>query len=108
VAAADRSRYFVLAHRYVAVAMFNGDLPKLDGSIPCADCGKPAAEYDHRDYKKPLDVEPVCRHCNQARGPGLHRDPIDTAGPRLTIRQRFDRGLRGVPAPTPDAGEAAA
>lgn len=36
----------------------------------CTDCGAPAQEYDHRDYSKPLDVEPVCRPCNGRRGPG--------------------------------------
>lgn len=85
----DRSRYFTLAHRYVTVALYNGDLPRLDGTIQCADCDSPAAEYDHRDYKKPLDVDPVCRVCNQARGPGLHRDPAETGVKPPTIHQRF-------------------
>ena|SRR5688572_3284758 len=35
----------------------------------CADCGDKATMYEHRDYTKPLDVEPVCRSCNTARGP---------------------------------------
>jgi len=35
----------------------------------CADCGKPAKEYDHRYYGLPLEVEPVCIACNQRRGP---------------------------------------
>lgn len=35
----------------------------------CADCGAKAAQYDHRDYTQPLAVEPVCRSCNQKRGP---------------------------------------
>ena len=105
MARTDRSRYFTLAHRYVSVAVWNGDLPRLDGSVACADCGKPAQEYDHRDYKKPLEVAPVCKECNFARGPGLHRDPAETAIKPLTIRQRFDRGLRG-PAPS-QQGEAA-
>lgn len=39
----------------------------------CADCGKPATDYDHRDYSKPLDVQPVCRSCNKLRGPAIHR-----------------------------------
>ena len=86
-----RSRYFELAHRYVSVAIYNGDLPKLDGTIKCADCDAPAAEYDHRDYKKPMEVEPVCRACNQARGPGKHRDPTETAAKPLSIRKRFDQ-----------------
>ena len=28
-----------------------------------------AYDYDHRDYSKPLEVDPVCRRCNQMRGP---------------------------------------
>lgn len=35
----------------------------------CVDCGKRAHDYDHRDYSKPLEVEPVCRSCNLKRGP---------------------------------------
>lgn len=91
VVTARTGRYSVLAHRYVDIAIRNGDLPKLDGSVPCVDCSEPAAEYDHRDYKKPLDVEPVCQRCNQARGPGLHRDPSETGERGLTIRKRFDQ-----------------
>lgn len=87
----DRSLYFVLAHRYVTAAIYHGDLPKLDGSVVCTDCGEPAQEYDHRDYKKPLEVDPVCMACNAARGPGLHRDPSETGVKPLTIRKRFDR-----------------
>lgn len=86
------SRYAVLAHRYVSVALYNGDLPKLDGQVLCADCGAPAAEYDHRDYKKPMEVDPVCKACNQARGPGLHRDPVETGIKPPTIVQRFKGG----------------
>ena len=37
----------------------------------CVDCRKRAFDYDHRDYSKPLAVEPVCRRCNQLRGPAL-------------------------------------
>jgi len=48
-----------------------------DGTIPspsqmqCVDCGKQAAHYDHRDYSKPLQVDPVCRSCNAKRGPAM-------------------------------------
>lgn len=52
----------------VASAITRGVLPKLDGSIACTDCGAPACEYDHRDYSRPLDVQPVCRSCNKRRG----------------------------------------
>lgn len=50
-------------------AVVSGGIQKLDGSVPCVDCGKPARHYDHRDYTKPLDVAPVCRSCNFKRGP---------------------------------------
>lgn len=38
-------------------------------NIKCVDCGARAIQYDHRDYNKPLDVEPVCQSCNIKRGP---------------------------------------
>ncbi len=37
----------------------------------CVDCGRPARDYDHRDYNKPLEVVPVCRPCNKLRGPAI-------------------------------------
>lgn len=37
-------------------------------AFPCTDCQGDATEYDHRDYNKPLEVEPVCRGCNVRRG----------------------------------------
>lgn len=82
-------RYMRLAHYFVTTAIYHGDLPKLDGSVPCVDCAAPAVEYDHRDYRKPLDVDPVCRACNAARGPGAFRDPTGTNKP-ATMRKRFD------------------
>lgn len=49
-----------------------GKLPRLgDGKTKCSDCRKPASQYDHRDYSKPLDVQPVCRNCNIKRGKGI-------------------------------------
>lgn len=38
----------------------------------CVDCGEPAFCYDHRDYLKPLEVQPVCRKCNWYRGKALN------------------------------------
>jgi len=38
--------------------------------VKCADCEKRAGVYDHRDYKKPLQVEAVCNGCNVHRGYG--------------------------------------
>lgn len=45
--------------------------------IPCKDCGSRAKVYDHRDYAKPLEVDPVCIGCNITRGtnaPRLNKD----------------------------------
>lgn len=58
-----------LAHYQVWRAIRSGDLPRLDGSIACVDCGAPAKVYDHREYTKPLIVDPVCLGCNARRGP---------------------------------------
>lgn len=48
-------------------ATLKGLLPRAR-ECTCVDCGKPATDYDHRDYAKPLDVQPVCRGCNVRRG----------------------------------------
>jgi hypothetical protein len=39
--------------------------------MQCVDCGAQARDYDHRDYNKPLEVDPVCRRCNLRRGPAI-------------------------------------
>lgn len=70
VAPASRSWHSTITNM-VHGAVSLGLLPKLDGSVPCIDCGKPATDYDHRDYNKPLDVEPTCRSCNIKRGPAI-------------------------------------
>lgn len=54
---------------YVSIAKRAGKLPLLDGSIKCVDCGGIARHYEHRDYTRPLEVEPVCPSCNYKRGP---------------------------------------
>lgn len=64
------SRYLsggVMAGSAVAVARKKGLLAD-PRTLQCADCGAPASQYDHRDYNKPLEVEPVCRTCNVRRG----------------------------------------
>ena len=58
------------AHNAVLAAVLDGKLPNPLGKL-CVDCGAPAWEYDHRDYGKPLQVEPVCHPCNKLRGPGV-------------------------------------
>ncbi len=52
----------------LAQAIRAGALPRAT-EFQCADCGKPAEAYDHRDYTKPLQVDAVCRSCNVIRGP---------------------------------------
>lgn len=59
------------AMKMVRYAKSFGLLPALDGSIACVDCGKPAEIYEHRDYSRPLDVEPTCVSCNRHRGTAI-------------------------------------
>ena len=54
----------------VARAIKSGVL-KPARDFHCVDCGGQATDYDHRDYGKPLQVDPVCRSCNKLRGPGI-------------------------------------
>jgi hypothetical protein len=86
------------AYSLVAKAIHEGELPKLDGSIPCADCGQPATNYEHRDYSKPLEVEPVCSKCNHSRG-----HAVGVRGPKLLhnnesymLRIRMSEGYRAL------------
>lgn len=58
------------AHKQVAQAIRIGHL-RAPRNFSCADCQESATEYDHRDYGRPLDVEPVCRGCNARRGPAV-------------------------------------
>lgn len=71
----------------VAVAIRKGKLRRLDGTVPCVDCGKPATEYDHRDYAKPLEVEAVCSSCNSKRGPAIGRIDRRSITTKLTKRE---------------------
>lgn len=51
----------------VAKAIKDGLIPRADSCV-CVDCGSSAQVHDHRDYNKPLQVDPVCRSCNYKRG----------------------------------------
>ena len=62
-------------HRMTAAAKVLGLLPPAAGQR-CVDCGVPAKFYDHRDYSKPLVVEPVCHRCNILRGPGKYPEAL--------------------------------
>jgi len=54
----------------VAKAIRDGRLSH-PSELSCSDCHGQATEYDHRDYRRPLDVDPVCRRCNLLRGPAI-------------------------------------
>ena len=58
------------AGRLLSEALARGKIPQAR-RFRCVDCGKAATEYDHRDYGKPLDVQPVCHSCNMYRGPAV-------------------------------------
>jgi hypothetical protein len=75
----DERRGAGRAYRLVQAAIQHGRLAKRDGTIACADCGRPATEYDHRDYGQPLLVAPVCHRCNVRRPPAKWREPEITA-----------------------------
>jgi hypothetical protein len=62
----------VAAKGKVRTAIRAGRLPS-PRALACTDCGSPADRYDHRDYGKPLQVEPVCISCNNKRGPAIWR-----------------------------------
>lgn len=51
----------------VVRAVRRGDLRPVR-ECACVDCGAPARHYDHRDYNKPTEVNPVCVSCNHKRG----------------------------------------
>ena len=58
------------AHRQVKKAIKDGIIPPVK-ELNCLDCGCKAQIYDHKDYNKPLEVEPVCRSCNRKRGSAI-------------------------------------
>lgn len=59
------------AYKLLKIAIELGTIPKIDSHTKCVDCGKQAKVYDHRNYEKPLVVEPVCVGCNVRRGGGF-------------------------------------
>jgi 5-methylcytosine-specific restriction endonuclease McrA len=51
----------------VRYAVKTGKMPSAR-NFHCADCGRKATAYDHRNYRKAFDVDPVCKSCNRKRG----------------------------------------
>jgi hypothetical protein len=66
---AAQQRAIKAARRSVQAAIARGDIRRAI-EFACVDCSRPAFCYDHRDYSKPLQIEPVCKSCNTKRGPG--------------------------------------
>ena len=81
------------ARAAVAKAVRQGVLARLDGSVRCVDCGAPATGYDHRDYARPLDVQPVCRSCNNKRGHAANWERRVGLEVRLKFETAEDRAL---------------
>lgn len=71
--ARDAQRTAASARALAAVqrAKERGELTWLPDGTPCVDCGEEAMVYDHREYARPLDVDPVCISCNKLRGPAI-------------------------------------
>ena len=60
------------AQALVQIEISRGAIPHPK-SLRCVDCDAPAVEYEHRDYNRPLHIEPICRSCNLKRGPAIPR-----------------------------------
>ncbi|MBN8492375.1 MAG: hypothetical protein J0M00_13225 [Burkholderiales bacterium] len=92
-------RFQSFCHGAVHLAVKRGVLPDLSqGEYACADCGAPALEYDHRDYARPLDVDPVCKSCNRLRGAAKFPS---------ADRYNFKRVAQPATGPAPSSEEAA-
>lgn len=70
----SRNRLMSACHGKVSQAVKMGRLPP-PSDLQCTDCGCTAKQYDHRDYRYPLKVDPVCVLCNCHR-PTAH-PPLD-------------------------------
>jgi len=67
----------------------------------CSDCGDRANCYDHRNYYKPLAVDPVCKGCNSRRGVGFP-PPVNKYGVRISLNRltAYHEGASSL-SPTP-------
>jgi hypothetical protein len=55
--------------------------------LVCVDCKiRPATSYEHRDYAKPLDVDPICQSCNIKRGPAIISQPVPSNPNKARVR----------------------
>lgn len=77
-------------------AIKNNHIPHITKHTKCTDCMEPACGYDHRDYRRPLIVSPVCRQCNSKRGNALplFEDDISSRG---HVKSLFDDCIELIP-----------
>lgn len=78
MATIKRSKLAEVARGRVFSAVQRGDLDRPE-LFECADCDARATQWDHRDYRKPLDVEAVCDPCNRKRPPALPLGDVDAS-----------------------------
>jgi len=97
---ANFDRYMMAANGVINRAKARGLLDRA-AEHKCVDCGAQALDWDHRDYTKPLEVEPVCRACNLKRGPALYPKLEAATGGELRADPECDKFR--VPAPTQPA-----
>jgi hypothetical protein len=69
------------AQQLTRLAIKRGILPH-PSKFRCADCGARGYCYDHRDYRRPLWVTPLCNACNGRRPPALPWVPKQHNGNR--------------------------
>lgn len=91
------------ASRVVHAEISRGAIPHPT-NLRCADCDAPAMEYEHRDYNRPLAIEPICRSCNLKRGPAIPmRGAVEAVLARglvpYTTRRAFEKLCATLGAP---------
>lgn len=89
----ERDKLVSIARREVAKAIRHGIIPKAK-ELKCADCGDAAEQYDHRDYRKPMKVDPLCKNCHYVRGRGLPACYRPIPNPTSAYSLRMDALIR--------------
>lgn len=81
------------AKKWLGLAIRSGRLLQAR-TYRCVDCReKWATAWEHRDYDKPLDVDPTCDSCNFARGPAFFRLPDISGAQPSTAANLIPEGL---------------
>ena len=89
------------AAQIVFKAVANKSISRPTSCI-CVDCGATASHYDHRDYSRPVEVDPVCHGCNLRRGTAKYPDIFVKAPYRKCVDQKtteFNRQQKEVARP---------